>query len=86
MIQKLSEPVSVSLAYDAKKKKVFPKWIVWNGRLHSIVKIGLHHTYREGRTLFHVFSVATQTLFLRLVLDTETLFWKLEEISDGLPN
>lgn len=83
VVQKISEPVSVSFAYDSVKKKVYPKWVVWNGRLYAVVKVGLHHKERIGRTLYHIFSVATKTVFFRLVLDTETLHWKLEEVSDG---
>ncbi len=86
MIQKISEPISVSLAFDHLKNKVLPKWIVWKGRMYPVIKIGLHHTYREGRTLFHVFSVISKTLFFRLVLNTDNLHWNLEEISDGMPN
>lgn len=86
MIEKISAPVSVSLFYDSRKQKVLPKWVVWDGRLYPIVKIGLHHTYRQGRTLFHVFSVASKNLFFRLILNTENLHWILEEISDGLPS
>lgn len=85
MIEKVSTPISVSLSFDSTKRKVFPKWVVWNGRLYPVEKVGLHHTYREGRTLYHVFSVATKSLFFRLVLNTDNLHWKLEEISDGLP-
>lgn len=83
MIQKLNVPVSVSLVYNHKMQKVAPYWVVWEGKTYKITKIGLHHTFREGRVLYHVFSVETPTLFLRLVLDTETLHWKLEEIADG---
>ncbi len=83
MVQKISEAVSVSLAYDSKAKKVYPKWVVWNGRLYAIVKVGLHHRQRIGRTLYHIFSVAAAGLFFRLVLDTETLHWRLEEVEDG---
>jgi len=86
MIQKLSEPVSVNFTFDSEKCAVLPRHILWKGRVYSIKKVGLHHTYRQGRTLFHVFSVVSNTLFLRLILNTETLHWKLEEISDGLPN
>lgn len=86
MNHKICTPVSVSLSYDSSKQKSFPRWVIWNGKMYPVTKIGLHHTYREGRTLFHVFSVAANTLFLRLVLDTETLHWQLEEISDGLPD
>ncbi|MBI1864108.1 hypothetical protein HYS03_02785 [Candidatus Woesebacteria bacterium] len=82
MVTKINEPVSVSFSFDSVKKKVSPKGVIWNGRLHPIVKIGLHHTYRKGMNLYHVFSVATPTLFLRLVLDTENLHWKLEEVCD----
>jgi hypothetical protein len=86
MIQKISEPVSVGLVFDCKNMLVCPRWVLWNGRRYPIVKLGLHHTFREGRTLFHVFSAAGETLFFRLVLNSETLHWKLEEISDGLPS
>ncbi|OGM04789.1 hypothetical protein A2715_01420 [Candidatus Woesebacteria bacterium RIFCSPHIGHO2_01_FULL_39_32] len=85
MIEKVSVPVSVSLAFDHTKRKVYPKWVIWNGRLYPIAKIGLHHTFRQGRILFHVFSVASKSLFFRLTLNTENLHWRLEEISDGLP-
>lgn len=83
MNTKIDTPVSVNLAYDHKNKKAYPKWIVWNNRLYSIRKIGLHHTYREGRTLYHVFSAVSKTLFFRLILNTDNLHWKLEEIADN---
>lgn len=86
MIHKLNAPVSVKLFYDHKTRTVFPQEVAWEGRVYEIIKIGLHHTFRTGRTLYHVYSVASKTLFFRLVLDTDTLFWRLEEISDGLPD
>lgn len=86
MIQKVFTLVSVSFYYDAKKKKAFPKWLVWEERLYPVVKLGLHHSFYKGRTLFHVFSVASKTLFFRLIFNTENLSWRLEEISDGLPD
>lgn len=84
MIQRVDVPVSVTFVFDHKRRVVFPKDVLWEGRVYPIVKVGLHHSFREGRVLYHVFSVASKTLFFRLVLDTETLFWRLEEISDGL--
>lgn len=83
MIQRVSIAVSVTLAFDAGKSRVFPKVLMWNGRVYRVTKIGLHHTFRNGRTLYHVFSVETPELFFRLVLDTDNLHWRLEEISDG---
>ncbi len=85
MLEKISLPVSVRMSFNSVSRKVVPEIVVWNGRNYRINKIGLHHTYKGGRTLFHVFSVASDTLFFRLVLNTETLHWRLEEISDGMP-
>ena len=62
---------------------VIPKFVIWRNRTYEIIKVGLHHTYRQGRTLYHVFSVSTKTSFLRLVLDTDNLHWVLEEISEN---
>jgi hypothetical protein len=83
MIQKLKTPVSATLFYDHRTRKVMPQTVIFDGREYRIVKVGLHHTFREGKTLFHVFSVASEAVFFRLVLNTENLFWTLEEISDG---
>jgi hypothetical protein len=84
MTQKISSPVSVSLNFNHEKCQVFPKWILWNKRLYAVSQVGLHHTYRQGRTLYHVFSVVSQDTFFRLILNTENLHWRLEEIGDGL--
>ncbi len=84
MVEKIDELVTVGFTFDSVKRRVAPKSVVWNGRLYGVSKIGLHHTYREGRTLYHVFSVVANTLFMRLVLNTENLYWKLTEISDGI--
>lgn len=78
MTQKLYEKVSVVLASTG------PKSVTWNNREYIIEKIGLHHTFKKGNTLFHVFSVSTQSLFLRLNLNTQNLQWALTEVSDGL--
>ena len=81
--QKIGEEVSVNLVFDHAKKRAVPKWVVWNRRLYPITKIGLHHAYTKGATLYHVFSVLTKTLFMRLVFDTGNLHWTLEEIADA---
>ena len=79
----VNEPVSVKLVFQSAIKKTYPCSILWRGRLYQIQKIGLHHTYYQGRVLFHVFSVSDGNLFFRLLLNSESLHWWLEEISDG---
>ena len=84
MIHKISAPVSLVLVYDHTARKLIPKKLKWEGKTHDITNIDMHHVYRDGRTLKHVFSVASSTMFFRIVMDTGNLQWMLEEISDGL--
>lgn len=85
MIQRLKEPVSVVLNFDHRLRRVAPEQIVWQNRTYIIKRLGLHHSFRQGRTLFHIFSVETETLFFRLSLNTDNLHWIVEEVSDGEP-
>jgi hypothetical protein len=79
---KIDTPVSVISSYNHRLRTVSPRKLIWNGREYIITKTGLHHTYREGRTLFHVFSVVGNNIFFRLVLNTDNLFWQLDEIDE----
>lgn len=82
MIQKIQEPVSVNLFFDL--HQIWPKSLIWRGKSYPVTKLGLHHSYRLGRTLFHIFSFTSHSFFFRLKLNTDSLTWQLEEISDGL--
>lgn len=86
MIERVHAPVSVKLIFNHKVRKSYPKEVQWEGKIYSIKKVGLHHTFREGRTLYHVFSAVSENIFFRLVLNTENLSWTVEEISDGEPD
>ena len=86
MRETIREEVSVNLVFDRATKRAAPKHLKWQGRLHTVTQVGLHHTYRRGRTLIHVFSVSDGTTFFRLELNTENLHWLLTEVSDGEPD
>lgn len=86
MLTKLNSPVSVVAIYDHRQGEFSPRKLLWSGRVFELTKLGLHHTYRQGRTLYHVFSATSKEVFFRLELNSETLGWTLREISDGLPN
>jgi hypothetical protein len=86
MIETINEKVAVITIYKPGAGHVFPYRLRWQGRDYKITKIGFHHKVREGRALFHIFSVSSDTLAFRLKLDTETLHWILEEVSDGNPD
>lgn len=82
MPETINEPVSVTLWSNHTTRKVFPYSLYWHGRKYSITTVGLHHTVWEGRRLFHIFSVSDGSTFFKLVMDSETLSWKLIEV-DG---
>jgi len=78
-------PIAVISVYDPRGAKVSPLKVRWDGREYPITKVGLHHQFRNGRTLHHIFSVTSGDTFFRLNLNTDNLSWRLEEVSDGLP-
>lgn len=86
MIRKISEPVSVVTTYRADTRQVRPISLSWGHHDYSISQVGLRHTYRDGITRHHVFSVVGGNLFFRLNFNADNLSWTLEEISDGLPD
>ena len=86
MIQDIKAPITVYLAFNHRKNRVFPYFLRWDGSDYKIKSVDLHHTYRLGKTLYHVFSVSTDTMSFKLVLNTDNLFWTVEQISDGLPD
>ncbi|OGG25702.1 hypothetical protein A2960_05100 [Candidatus Gottesmanbacteria bacterium RIFCSPLOWO2_01_FULL_39_12b] len=83
MLEKIQESVSVELVFNSQTKKIFPRHLAWRGKTYQIDKVGLHHFFRQGRTLFHVFSVLSGGLFFRLKLNTDNLHWTLEEIAEN---
>jgi hypothetical protein len=76
----INESVSVDLLSNHIKGFAIPWTFEWRGRRYRTNKVGLHHTERIGRTLYHIFSVTDGTSFFKLKFDTETLNWKLIEV------
>ncbi len=83
MSETINEAVSVDFVSNHHTRTAYPWVLRWRGRRYQIAKVGLHHTVREGRTLFHHFSVTDGATFFRLRFDTETLGWKLLEVETG---
>ncbi len=77
----IDEQVSVNLLSNHIAHTVMPTSVYWRGRKYSITQIGLHHKIYEGRTLCHIFSVTDGNNFFKLLFNTETLQWKLQEIA-----
>lgn len=82
MIQVLSAPVSVSVFFDHKARTFRLKRVIFDGTEYKVKQIGYHMTHREGRILYHLFYVASDSMFLKLKFNTENLQWTLEELHD----
>ena len=78
----MKEKASVITVYDHTNGKAFPWRIKRGGRVYTVSQIGYHHTREDGRTLHHIFSVTTDSLYLRLDFDTQTLSWLITDSSD----
>ncbi len=86
MTQNISESVSVQMVFDHRLHLAKPQQLFWNNKVYPVTQIGLRHCLREGRKLFHIFSLVSHNLFFRLRFDTENLSWTIEQISDGITN
>ena len=80
MSEAINEPVSVTLWSNHITHKIIPYGLYWHGRRYQIKQVGLHHMYREGRVLIHVFSVTDGINFFRLEMNAETLAWRLLDV------
>ena len=83
MTERINEPVEVVVTY--KNSRTMPVVMSWSNRIYRFTRLGFAHPTRQGRKLIHVFTVSDDKLTYRLEFDTESLAWKLAEISDGLP-
>ena len=65
MNQRIDEKVNVVLAND------IPLSVHWRNRDYKITKVGLRHNFYDGKILMHVFSVLSDSLFLKLKLKAQ---------------
>lgn len=70
----------MSLVFDHEKRRVYPSVLKRQGRVYRITTVSLHHCFRQGRTLIHVFSASDGNTFWRIQLNTDTLHWELTEV------
>lgn len=76
----MNAPVSVLLGFDHRARVVTIHKLLYDGTVYKIKSIGLHNKERDGRTLLHVYCVAGESCFFKLVLNTDTLAWTLQEM------
>lgn len=83
MLEQLNEKVSIITVYNKDKASVVPYKMKWKNNEIVFNEVTYHHLVRQGRLIIHVFHVTDGTMDYRLHLHTDTLHWKLIEVSDG---
>lgn len=84
MIETIYEKVEVITRFRLLPKPVTEIYkIRWRGREYLITSLAYHYKVWDGRTRVHKFAVSTNVMDFRMSYDTESLFWVLEEVSDG---
>lgn len=80
----IKEKVGVIMIHTPDSGSIRPGKILWRGRERMVTKVGYHHKIKQGVITHHIYSVTDGNTFYRLDLDTDSLLWTLEEISDGV--
>jgi len=78
MLEKLNEPVKVSVKFDF--DRVFPVAFEWRQKTYTVEKVHLIHSERQGNDVIHYFSVTDSVNFFRLAFFTRDLSWRIEEL------
>lgn len=79
MIETFDVPVSVWSEYDHATRVTNIIVVQLDGTQHQIIKLAHRYTERVGRVLFHVFCVSTETITLKIRLNTNNLQWRCLE-------
>ena len=85
MRQRIDQEISVVMYYSALKRKALPRIIQWQNKDYVVGEIGYIHKIKEGKKLFHIYEFCDKqkSLSFRISLDSDTLHWRLEYVSDG---
>lgn len=78
MVETINEKVSVEAEFNL--GKVRPLRFLWNNRGYPVRSIHLIHKSREGFAEIYYFSVSDGVNVFKLVFNSSTLNWVLEEI------
>lgn len=81
-MNEIHEPVSVILIYDCKKKKATPYKIKWRNRDYLVEEVCMHQIHNKEGIPHHNYSVRCGNTTLAISMNTQTLAWELEALSD----
>ncbi len=83
MYETINEKIDVIAVFGSGFRDAKPFRIKWQGKDHTITKIGYQHRVKEGRKMIHVFSATDGSTFFELRFDTDELQWLIGRVWDG---
>lgn len=86
MYERINERISVVAIFGDTYQAVRPFKVKWRQREFIITKVGYVHKYKEGKTLFHVFSATDGVNFFELIFNVTELSWLIGRVADNEAN
>ena len=83
MYENINQQVQVIAIFGLEYKKVRPFKMEWHGREFLIKEVTYTRKYKEGQTIWHVFSGTDGISFFELKYDSYGLKWILGRVSDN---
>lgn len=83
MYESIDEPVSVIAIFGKGYQSIRPFKMQWHDKDYLIRQVGYVHKYKEGVTMWHVFSVTDGINFFELKFNSEELKWILGRVSNN---
>lgn len=78
-LEGIGESVIVGAVFGS-PSTVRPAWFIWNGKRYDIEETNFTWVERKGRTSLHHFAVSDGADIFELILNAETLTWRLEQV------
>jgi len=74
----LNEKIAVCTIFD--KGRIYPRYFIWNKKLHKIRRITYFWQERRGGQLISLFSVDTGSEIYQLSFNNTSFGWRLDKI------
>ncbi|UCD85924.1 MAG: hypothetical protein JSU92_06960 [Deltaproteobacteria bacterium] len=82
MVTKVDEQIEVGAVFGG-RRKIIPRWFIWNGRQYRIKEITYTWSERQGRASIHYFSATDGINLFELYYNSESMLWFLSQLDDG---
>lgn len=78
----LNEPVDVIMVCHSEKRRTDLYKIKWRHREYMVKEICMHQIHTMKGIPHHVYTLVAGNLWMKLVCNSQTFFWELQQVSD----